>query len=249
MKLLVTNLALAYGFRGFRMKFGEPCPPNSDFNIFGRCICVGDAFYDEENNVCQLNEDYASWPQVAGYFSGYPLSIEHNSYDTKDEALNVCAKHFDCGGVSQTNQNGVPKYECRGLALRIDGSSTSWKKPSEFKHKKYTLDDIDSDLLFSGRGLSPHSFDAEDLVYDAGQYQYRIDFNLEPKQLPNVNLGSFDKIDTYGKELALYYKNGDSFLCPKERSTVIFLQCGSKYKLKYVQELQPCTYKFVVDVV
>ena len=28
----------------------------------------------------------------------------------------------------------------------------------------------------------------------------------------------------------------------------MFFQCGEKNKLKYVQELSPCTYKFVVDV-
>ena len=49
------------------------------------------------------------------------------------------------------------------------------------------------------------------------------------------------------------YKNdtfwdGQSFLCPKARSTVMFFQCGPRNKLKYVQELSPCTYKFVVDV-
>ena len=106
-----------------------------------------------------------------------------------------------------------------------------------------------SDLLTAARAISPFQFDAEDRTYDAGQYTYTIDANLEPKQFPSVNLGSFLKLDTYGDQLALYYSHGDSFLCPKARSTVIFLECGAKNQLKYVQELQPCTYKFVVDLI
>ena len=29
------------------MQFGEPCPANSDFNLWGRCICVNEAYFNE----------------------------------------------------------------------------------------------------------------------------------------------------------------------------------------------------------
>ena len=56
-----------------------------------------------ERNACILYADYSSWDMVDGYFSGYPLSIEHNSYDTLEEAMQVCAENFDCGGVSRVS--------------------------------------------------------------------------------------------------------------------------------------------------
>ena len=55
----------------------------------------------------------------------------------------------------------------------------------------------------------------------------------------------FVKIRYYIKN---FISDGAGFMCPKDRSTVMFFQCGEKNKLKYVQELSPCTYKFVVDV-
>ena len=124
-------------------------------------------------------------------------------------------------------------------------------------------------MMFSGliqavKNLIPSDFDFADRSYDAGQYQYLIDGNFEPKQIPGVHLGSFTKMENYETNWAVFYESellfksvflfinifldGDSYLCPKSRSTVMFFQCGAKNKLKYVQELQPCTYKFSVDV-
>ena len=118
-------------------------------------------------------------------------------------------------------------------------------------------------LIKAVKNLIPSDFDFADRSYDAGQYQYLIDGNFEPKQIPGVHLGSFTKMDNYETNWAVFYESellfkpclsliflldGDSYLCPKSRSTVMFFQCGAKNKLKYVQELQPCTYKFSVDV-
>ena len=118
-------------------------------------------------------------------------------------------------------------------------------------------------LIEAVKNLIPSDFEFADRSYDAGQYQYLIDGNFEPKQIPGVHLGSFTKMSNYENNWAVFFESksqgslisqliifldGDSYLCPKSRSTVMFFQCGPKNKLKYVQELQPCTYKFSVDV-
>ena len=122
-------------------------------------------------------------------------------------------------------------------------------------------------MIQAVKNLIPSDFEFADRSYDAGQYQYLIDGNFEPKQIPGVHLGSFTKMTNYENNWAVFFDSklktalrlntepkltmfldGDSYLCPKSRSTVMFFQCGPKNKLKYVQELQPCTYKFSVDV-
>jgi len=248
MKLFLVTAGLSYVNcepAYVRVKFGDPCPKNSDFNIWGRCICNQDSYFDAEQNACLRNKDFSNWKKVNGYFSGYPLSIEHNRYDNKDEALDMCAKHADCGGVSQ-NRDG--SFECRAKEFIKENGAVSFKKPKNFKSPAYTENDVDSDLVQAVKNLIPSDFEFADRSYDAGQYQYLIDGNFEPKQIPGVHLGSFSKMTNYENNWAIYYENGDSFLCPKSRSTVMFFQCGVKNKLKYVQELQPCTYKFSVDV-
>ena len=35
-------------------------------------------YYDADENACISLDDFHYWPKVTGYFSGYPLSIEHN---------------------------------------------------------------------------------------------------------------------------------------------------------------------------
>jgi len=112
--LCFVNCELAY----VRVKFGDPCPRNSDFNIWGRCICNHDAYYDAEKNACLRNKDFSNWKKVNGYFSGYPLSIEHNRYDNKDEALDMCAKHEDCGGISQIGM-GLLNVEQKSSSKRM----------------------------------------------------------------------------------------------------------------------------------
>ena len=42
-------LPTVFAFKGFRLQFGEPCPANSDFNLWGRCVCVNEAYYNEGN--------------------------------------------------------------------------------------------------------------------------------------------------------------------------------------------------------
>ena len=41
-----------------------------------------------------------------------------------------------------------------------------------------------SDLIDAVKNLHPSYFEAEDRTYDAGQYQYYIDNDFEPKQEP-----------------------------------------------------------------
>jgi len=228
-----------------KVKFGDPCPKNSDFNIWGRCVCNQDSYFDAEKNSCLRNQDFSNWKQVNGYFSGYPLSIEHNRFDDKEEALNMCAKHFDCGGVSQ---NGDGTFECRAMKFIPEDGAISFKKPGNFKSPMYSDSDVDPNLITAVKKLVPSDFEFADRSYDAGQYQYMIDGNFEPKQMPGVHLGSFSRMTNYENHWAIFYENGMDFYCPKARSTVMFFQCGAKNQLKYVQELQPCTYKFSVDV-
>ena len=35
-------------------------------------------YYDADLNKCIALDDFGYWRKVTGYFSGYPLSIEHN---------------------------------------------------------------------------------------------------------------------------------------------------------------------------
>ena len=35
-------------------------------------------YYDADLNKCISLDDFGYWRKVIGYFSGYPLSIEHN---------------------------------------------------------------------------------------------------------------------------------------------------------------------------
>ena len=71
--------------------------------------------------------------------------------------------------------------------------------------------------------------------------------DLHPmKTLIVFEQNGFVKTDSSSNSMIFY--DGASFHCPKDKSTVMFFQCGQKNKLKYVLELTPCTYKFVVDV-
>merc|ERR1711962_1086087 len=156
----------------------------------------------------------------------------------------MCGKHNDCGGITKVKGG----YECRSTIFVPKDGEVSFQKPTNFPTTIFTEDMVDRDLVNSVRNLHPTDFEDEDRIYNAGQYQYRINDDFEPKQDPDVHLGSFAKMTNYEDHWVIYYENGASFYCPKSRSTVIFFQCGPRNKLKYVQELQPCTYKFSVDV-
>ena len=60
-------------------------------------------------------------------------------YATKESALETCAKHEDCGGVTKINAG---RFECRAKTFKPDSSSISWRKPDNMKHQKYTKDDV-----------------------------------------------------------------------------------------------------------
>ena len=61
-------------------------------------------------------------------------------YDNKEEALDMCAKHEDCGGISQ-NRDG--SFECRTKEFIKENGAISFKKPRNFKSPAYTSDDVD----------------------------------------------------------------------------------------------------------
>ena len=64
-----------------------------------------------------------------------------------------------------------------------------------------------SGLIRAVKNLIPSDFDFADRSYDAGQYQYLIDGNFEPKQIPGVHLGSFTKMDNYETNWAVFYES------------------------------------------
>jgi len=221
------------------------CPENSDLSIWNQCICNQKSYYDADLNKCIALDDFGYWRKVTGYFSGYPLSIEHNRFEKKKDAMTMCAKHNDCGGVTKL-QSG--EYECRTRIFVEREGEISFQKPVNFPVPMFTEEMIDPVLVDTVKNLHPSDFEESDKYYDAGQYQYLIDDNFEPKQYPGVHLGSFAKMTNYEDQWANFYENGADFLCPKARSTVMFFQCGPKNKLMYVQELSPCTYKYSIDV-
>lgn len=61
-------------------------------------------------------------------------------YDNKEEALDMCSKHEDCGGISQ-NRDG--SFECRAKEFIKENGAISFKKPRNFKSPVYTQDDVD----------------------------------------------------------------------------------------------------------
>ena len=52
----------------------------------------------------------------------------------------MCAKHEDCGGVSQ-NRDG--SFECRATEFIKENGAVSFRKPRNFKSPVYTNDDVD----------------------------------------------------------------------------------------------------------
>merc|ERR1711990_36262 len=246
---LLPVVSLAESFHGFRVKFGEGCPKNSDFNIWGRCVCNKNSHFDKEQRLCLQNEDLSNWERVRGTFSGYPFSIEHNSYATKESALETCAKHEDCGGVTKINAG---RFECRAKTFKPDSSSISWRKPENMKHQKYTKDDVNPLIIRAVDRLPiifSSNFSFENRRFNAGQYSYSINSNFEPIQLPQVNLGSFSRMGNYEDNWVIYYQGGDSLFCSKARETIMFFRCGLQNRLVYVEELQPCNYKFMIELI
>ena len=68
------------------------------------------------------------------------MKIDAFRYDNKEEALDMCAKHEDCGGISQ-NRDG--SFECRAKEFIKENGAISFKKPRNFKSPVYTEDDVD----------------------------------------------------------------------------------------------------------
>ena len=108
----------------------------------------------------------------------------------------MCAKHDDCGGVTKLESGG---YECRTRIFIEREGEISFQKPANFPVPIFTEEMTDpsnvefheqfdftciSVLENSVRNLHPSDFDENDKTYDAGQYQYYIDDNFEPKQSP-----------------------------------------------------------------
>ena len=117
-------------------------------------------------------------------------------FDKKKDAMTMCAKHDDCGGVTKLQSGG---YECRSRIYIEREGEVSFQKPVNFPVPIFTEEMIDpgelilpeyaeltfiEDLITSVKNLHPSDFDKTDKVYDAGQYQYTIDDNFEPKQVP-----------------------------------------------------------------
>ena len=108
----------------------------------------------------------------------------------------MCAKHDDCGGVTKLQSGG---YECRTRIFIEREGEISFQKPANFPVPMFTEEMTDPGnvecheeinficilvLEYSVRNLHPSDFDENDKMYDAGQYQYFIDENFEPKQFP-----------------------------------------------------------------
>ena len=77
------------------------------------------------------------------------------------------------------------------------------------------------------KNLIPSDFEFADRSYDAGQYQYLIDGNFEPKQIPGVHLGSFTKMTNYENNWAVFF-NSESKTVLKGMTINIFLNFRGK---------------------
>ena len=65
----------------------------------------------------------------------------------------MCAKHEDCGGVSQ-NRDG--SFECRATEFIKENGAVSFRKPRNFKSPVYTNDDVDpGSFIFISNQATP----------------------------------------------------------------------------------------------
>ena len=53
----------------------------------------------------------------------------------------MCAKHADCGGVSQ-NRDGT--YECRAMKFIAENGAVSFQKPETFRNPAFAESDVDT---------------------------------------------------------------------------------------------------------
>ena len=104
---------------------------------------------------------------------------------------------YECWDSHPGNTTNIYLNSSSGLGLRI-----SVKANQVSNYIRVFLG-----LIQAVKNLIPSDFEFADRSYDAGQYQYLIDGNFEPKQIPGVHLGSFTKMTNYENNWAVFFNS------------------------------------------